>query len=81
MATINEIIAKNTEKLEAIINGNVESVTVAGVVVSRFNALDTKYHFDAGHLLAYGDDLEIEGNFAYLMQDKIMVVSLTLMEE
>ena len=82
MATNEEIIARNTENLRAMINGDVDTVRVAGVVISLVDVAGYKYRFRVGDgLQVYGDELEITTSFAYLRNEGIMCAFLPLMEE
>jgi len=81
MTTSAEIIAKNTEKLEAVIYGDVESATVAGVVISRVDFSGYRFHIRAGGLNVYGDEIKISRIFAYLKNDGITHIYLILSEE
>lgn len=83
MTTIEEIIAKNTELLEAVINRDVESARVSGITVSRVDIATWKFAFKSEGLRVYGDEIEIldVGGIAYLMDNGTTIALLSLMEE
>lgn len=72
--------ARNVERIKSVINGDVESVTVAGVMICRIDVRGAKYSFSSGRMSAYGDELEISkhGVSVYLLQDGMMISSVYL---
>ena len=81
MTTIEEIIAKNTKKIEAFIDGDGESVAIGGTVIIRVDCRYWKYRIYAGTLIMYADDIDILGCLAHIRKNGDMVGSITLMEE
>lgn len=73
--------AMNTEKLEAVINGETPSAIVGSVTVARIDVRDAKYYIESGRLCMYGTELEIDGGFAYLRQGEIYTAVLYLGRE
>lgn len=81
MTTIEEIIAKNTKKIEAFMEGDGESVAIGGIVIVRVDNKYWKYRIYAGTLIMYADDIDILGCLAHIRKNGDMVGSMSLMEE
>ena len=81
MTTIEEIIAKNTKKIEAFIGGDGESVAIGDIVIIRVDNKYWKYRIYAGTLIMYADDIDILGCLAHIRKNGDMVGSMSLMEE
>lgn len=59
MVTNEEIIARNIEKLKALINLDVGSATVGGIIISRVDLGRCKYQFSVGGFVVYADDIAV----------------------
>ena len=82
MATKEEIISMNVEKLRAVINGDVESTTVDGAMVYKLDGIGREiFWYTRGGISVSGDRIEISEFFADLMQGGNPVAFLSLMEE
>lgn len=81
MTTVEEIIERNTKKIEAFIDGDGESVTIGGIVIIRVDCTSWKYRIYIGTLTMYADDIEIRGCVAYFTKKGDLVACMTLMEE
>lgn len=81
MATNEEKMAKNIEKIKAVINGDVESAIVDGVTVYKFAVTDgERFGYTRGDICVGGDKIEISGPFADLMDKGIPVAYLSLID-
>lgn len=82
MATTEEIIDKNTVILEALINGDIDEATIAGVDISKIDVDDKEmFHLEAEGLSVYGDEIKDLGFVAHLIRDGITIAFLSLLEE
>ena len=81
MATNEEIVAKNIEKIKAVINGDVESATVDGATVYKIAGIDgERFYYTRGDICVSGNRIEISGPFADLMNNGAPVAYLSLMK-
>jgi hypothetical protein len=82
MATIDEVLAKNIEALETVINGDADDVTVAGALISKIEgSAEETYFLLAGSVLALGDEIEISGSLAFLKNEGFSTAIIWLTEE
>jgi hypothetical protein len=81
MATTEEIIANNTKKIQAFIDGDGESVAIGDVVIIRVHRRYWKYSIHIGRLIMYADDIDFLGCFAQIRRDGVMVGSISLIGE
>lgn len=81
MTTIEEVIAKNTKKIEAFIGGDGESVAIRDIVIIRVHNRYWKYRIHIGSLIMYADDIDVMAGLAHIRKNGDMVGSITLMEE
>lgn len=68
MKAVEKIKAENTKNLVALIKGDIERTTVAGVNVCRIDVFNTRFYFESGNLRVFGDELEVDGDSVYLIQ-------------
>lgn len=81
METTKAIIAKNVKNLVAVINGHVESATIAGIEAFRVDFIGFKFRFEVGSISVYADEIEVLGCVAHLKSGGIVFASISLMEE
>jgi len=82
MTANKEIIARNVEKLRAVINGDVECATVDGATVCKLAGIGRDiFWYTRGGIGVSGDRIEISESFANLMQGGNPVAFLSLMDE
>lgn len=81
MTTTEDIKARNIEKIESVINGDVGSVTVGGVVICRVHVIECAFYLETETLSVYGDELEISGCDACLKNDGVVIAIISLRKE
>lgn len=82
MATNEEIMTKNIEKIKAVINGDVESTTINGAMVCKLDGIGREiFWYTRDGISVSGDRIVISGSFADLMQGGNPVAFLSLTED
>lgn len=81
METTKAIIARNTKNLKAMINGDIDAVRIAGVIISKVDVEGYKFHFRVGDgLQVYGEELEITESLILLKINGIICAFIHLGE-
>jgi len=77
-------IARNKERLEALIHGYIDSTTVAGVSITRLSGdevVDEGYVLRSSGLCVVADEIELSATFADFNKNGMPVAFIVLREE